>query len=219
MLREWQRWWRGEPSSREDVRRHQFANYDDYVAAQLKTNAAKRERVWVRDAELDLLAELIRTRVPGAKFGLCHGVRNGAEVRYLRQALGCEVWGTEISPSAAEFEAVIQWDFHQVKPEWLGRTDFIYSNSLDHSYDPAMCLATWLRCLSPEGRCLVHWSREHDHTDFGKNDSDCFQATRKGYTRLIESVGVLDEVVESSAVDQRCLFVCRAKPQPQIAVA
>ena len=27
--------------------------------------------------------------------------------------------------------------FPEVKPEWIGKADFIYSNSFDHSYDPA----------------------------------------------------------------------------------
>jgi hypothetical protein len=210
VLKQLRRWW-SSPVPQRDIRQNRFADYDSYVEAQLKTNAAKRDRVWVLPAELELLASLIASHVPEPQFGLCHGVRNGAEVRALRQALGCEVWGTEISPSASEFESVIQWDFHEIKPEWIAATDFIYSNSLDHSYDPAKCLAGWLTCLSPQGRCFIHWSQEHDHTDFGKNGSDCFQATRKGYEELLNSVGVVEAVVESSAQDRRCIFVCRPK--------
>jgi len=206
----WRTWRRGREHAAE-IRRLKFASYDDYVAAQLKTNAAKRDRVWVRGDELQQLAKLIAELTPGPRFGLCHGVRNGAEVRTLRELLHCEIWGTEISPSAAEFPFVIQWDFHKLKPEWLGRADFIYSNSLDHSYDPTACLAGWLSCLSSRGRCYVHWSQEHDHTDFGKNGSDCFQATRNGYVQLIESVGRLEEVIETDPDGQRCLFVCRSK--------
>lgn len=217
MFQSLRQWWQQRFSSRPtaaavggDVRRHRFGSYDDYVAAQLKTNEAKRDRVWVRDRELEILAEQIRVAVPGARFGLCHGVRNGAEVRRLRELLGCEVWGTEISPSAANYDSVIQWDFHQVKPEWLGQVDFIYSNSLDHSYDPQACLTAWLSCLSPQGRCFLHWSTEHDHTDFGKNDSDCFQASREGYRELINRVGVLHNVVETTSEHSRCLMICGA---------
>ncbi|MBK6621188.1 MAG: hypothetical protein IPG32_10020 [Saprospirales bacterium] len=50
--------------------------------------------------------------------------------------MNCEVIGTEISDSASKFSHTIEWDFHEVKPEWIGRADFIYSNSFDHSYDP-----------------------------------------------------------------------------------
>jgi hypothetical protein len=191
-----------------DVRQLRFENYDDYVAAQCKTNLVKRERVWVHDRELETLASAIRSVVPQPRFGLCHGVRNGAEVRRLRELLGCEVWGTEISPSASDYDYVIQWDFHQVRPEWLGTCDFVYSNSLDHSYDPAACLTAWLSCLSPQGRCFLHWSNEHDHTDFGKNGSDCFQATRAGYRQLIDQVGVFQQQIETESEDQRCLMVC-----------
>lgn len=190
------------------IRQVRFDSYDDYVAAQLKTNEAKRDRVWVQQAELRQLAVTILKLVPRPRRGLCHGVRNGVEVQVLRDLLRCEVWGTEISPSAADYEHVLQWDFHQVKDEWLGAVDFIYSNSLDHSYDPKACLSAWLRCLSPRGRCFVHWSPEHDFTDFGKNNADCFQATRQGYAKLIESVGALERVIETDADGRRCLFVC-----------
>lgn len=202
-----------------DVRQLEFDTYDAYVAAQLRTNEVKRDRVWVLNEELELLAATIRQHVPSPKLGLCHGVRNGAEVRKLRELLNCEIWGTEISPSAADFEYVIQWDFHQVKPEWVGQVDFIYSNSLDHSFDPQGCLKAWLSCLSPRGVALIHWSQEHDHTDFGKNGSDCFQATRQGYRTLIDSVGTLEHIVETSPQDARCLMICRAKSASAIRAA
>lgn len=224
MLRAVKRWWRsirqrgGAARTQEDVRRLAFTSYDDYVAAQLKTNEVKRDRVWVLENELATLAAEIRRAVPNPRFGLCHGVRNGAEVKRLRELLGCEIQGTEISPSAADFQHVIQWDFHQVKPEWLGRCDFIYSNSLDHSYDPQVCLAAWLSCLAPGGRCFIHWSREHDHTDFGKNGSDCFQATRQGYRALIDAVGEFEAMIETDRQDARCLMICRAgKPAARAA--
>ncbi len=195
------------------IRQHHFASYDDYVKAQLETHERKHERVWVQDSELELLAGVIKQEVKQPKFGLCHGVRNGAEVRTLRELLNCEVIGTEISPQAASFEHVIQWDFHKVKPEWIGKCDFVYSNSLDHSFDPEMCLKGWMSCLSPRGRCLIHWSKNHDHVDFGKNGSDCFQGSRKAYTALMEKLGVIDNVIETGIEGQRCIFVCHAKAQ------
>ncbi|MEJ0015745.1 MAG: hypothetical protein WDN25_04115 [Acetobacteraceae bacterium] len=44
--------------------------------------------------------------------------------------------GTEISDTATQSSTTIQWDFHEVKPEWLNSVDFIYSVSWDHRYDP-----------------------------------------------------------------------------------
>ena len=90
--------------------------------------------------------------------GICHGTRNGFEQKYLREHLKADVFGTEIADTAKECPYTIQWDFHEVKDEWLGAIDFIYSNSIDHSYDPKMCFERWLSCLRPGGYCILHWA-------------------------------------------------------------
>jgi hypothetical protein len=70
--------------------------------------------------------------------------------------------GTEISDSAEQFPNTIQWDFHEVKPEWIGAVDFIYSNSFDHTYDPEKCLNAWMSCLKPGGVCILGHSSGHE---------------------------------------------------------
>ena len=70
--------------------------------------------------------------------------------------------GTEISDTAEQFPNTIQWDFHDVKPEWIDATDFIYSNSLDHSYDPEKCLNAWMSCVTPRGVCILEHSPGHE---------------------------------------------------------
>ena len=69
----------------------------------------------------------------------------------------CNVLGTEIAPTATQFPDTIQWDFHESKPEWVGAVDFIYTNSLDHAYDPEKAVTNWMRCLTPTGLCFVEW--------------------------------------------------------------
>ncbi len=76
--------------------------------------------------------------------------------------MGCEVLGTEIADTALEFPHTLQWDMHEVKPEWRGSVDFIYSNSLDHSYDPRLCLNAWMGCLKPGGICVIEHSPQHE---------------------------------------------------------
>jgi hypothetical protein len=49
-----------------------------------------------------------------------------------------------------------------VKPEWLNSVDFIYSNSLDHSYDPKKCLDAWMSCLTESGICILEHSSGHE---------------------------------------------------------
>jgi hypothetical protein len=48
----------------------------------------------------------------------------------------------------------------EVKPEWVGAVDFIYSNSFDHTYDPQKCLDAWVSCLTRCGVCVIeHWGK------------------------------------------------------------
>src|SRR5262249_44726855 len=111
--------------------------------------------------------------------GVCHGVRNGWEVRKFRELLGINVLGTEISDTAKHYLGVIQWDFHRVKKEWLQNVDFIYSNALDHSYDPSFCLHQWMKCLKPTGRCFIQWTVFHSEGDI--DGADCFGASFHEY--------------------------------------
>lgn len=137
-------------------------DYERYRAVQLAGNEDKRERVFVQHENVQFLARYITARIGRPSFGLCHGTRRGLEQKWFGEELGCRVLGTEISPSAAEFPNTIQWDFHDVQPEWKNAVDFIYSNSLDHSYDPEMCLNAWMSCLRPGGLCVLEHSSEHE---------------------------------------------------------
>jgi hypothetical protein len=136
-------------------------DYERYRKTQILANKRKIDTVWVREENIRFLAEYLRESLRSPTFGLCHGTRRGLEQQWFRKYLGCEVIGTEISDTAAGFPDTIQWDFHDVKPEWIAATDFIYSNSLDHSYDPQKCLNAWVSCLRPEGLLIIEHSTDH----------------------------------------------------------
>lgn len=139
------------------------------------------------------------------KFGICHGTRRGAEQEFLSIILGADILGTEISHTAEQFPRTIRWDFHDVKDEWLQKFDFIYSNSLDQSYDPVLAVTQWLKTLAPGGICIIHthgaFSKEYISNDqnFGKENKnpklglpdsvpghagDPFVATTEGYKQV-----------------------------------
>ena len=103
-------------------------------------------------------------------IGLCQGARNGQEVRLLKARLGTgvRVHGTDISPSARAIEDMTQWDFHDLHHDWTGRTDFIYSNSWDHTYDIDRLAHAWAATLAPGGLAIIHWTKFH--TEAGMND-------------------------------------------------
>jgi len=162
-----------------------FETYADYVRVQTEVNKQKLGRTWATSRDMEAVASYILSHIPDVGFGICHGVRGGWEVEALASRLpGVRVVGTEISETAAQAESVIQWDFHEVKDEWLGAVDFIYTNSWDHSYDPEHALDQWMRCIKPSGRCFIEWSRGSSERDM-PTEADCFGASAEEYGEII----------------------------------
>lgn len=129
------------------------------------------------------LSKYIEENIPDFSFGICHGTRRGLEQKWFQESLGGEVIGTEISDTAKDFEKTIQWDFHEENPEWVGKADFVYSNSWDHAYDPGKAISTWMRSLSSNGICILEHTSCHEaeHT----STLDPFGASRDALPYLI----------------------------------
>lgn len=149
-----------------------FNSYNDYLAAQTKRNKSKIEKVAVAVKEMNWIGNYLKEINPDLRFGICHGVRNGFEVNYLMKLTGADIIGTEISDTAIQFENVIQWDFHKQKHEWIGKYDFVYSNSWDHSFDPDTMLKNWMESLKDTGRCFLQWT--DTHSEASVSGADCF---------------------------------------------
>lgn len=130
--------------------------YEAYRQLQIGWNKAKIDAVWADERTLEAIAEDVERR--GLKTGLCHGARNGYEVEWFRKRLGTEVIGTDISDTATRFPNMVVQDFHEPRSEWLGKWDFIYTNSLDQAFDPRKALDTWSEQLGGG----VHLHRAHD---------------------------------------------------------
>jgi hypothetical protein len=132
--------------------------------------------------------------------GICHGTRNGSEQVNFSKYLKIPVIGTDISDTATQFANTIQWDFHDIKDEWVNNIDFIYSNSLDHSYDPIYCLRQWFKCLKLGGICILAFEKADGHLanssgflDGGEDiEDDGFHGTFQFYEKIIKIAGELD---------------------------
>lgn len=136
-------------------------NYEEYKNIQISANKRKINAVWVKEEHIEFLSNYIKKLNLNPKFGICHGTRRGKEQEWFRKYLDCEVIGTEISDTAKDFPNTIQWDFHEIKPEWINNIDFIYSNSFDHSYEPEKCLDNWMTCINPKGICIIEHTLGH----------------------------------------------------------
>ena len=162
---------------------YKYKNYDEYKKIQIMGNieGIESNRYWVTENNIKFLSNFLKKEVPNLKFGICHGTRQGKEQELFSKYLDISVIGTEISPTATRFPKTIQWDFHDVKDEWVNNVDFIYSNSFDHSYKPEACLDAWMKCITEDGVLILEWTT--DHTEF--NELDPFGATLKYYKKLI----------------------------------
>lgn len=143
---------------------YKYKDYEEYKKVQIDCNKVKVKinRVWVKRENIKIVAKELKTLLDKIEFGICHGTRIGNEQKWLSEFLNCKVIGTELSPTATNFPNTIEWDFHEVKDEWINNTDFIYSNSLDHSCKPKECLYTWVSCLRKGGVCVLEWDESHN---------------------------------------------------------
>jgi hypothetical protein len=133
-------------------------DYERYRRVQTEGNKQKIGQQWALEENISFLSDYINRHLGKVEFGICHGTRQGMEQAWFKKYLGCRVIGTEISDTADQFPDTIQWDFHEVKPEWVGACDFIYSNSFDHSYDPEKCIQAWMSCVKKGGFCILEQS-------------------------------------------------------------
>jgi len=180
-----------EQQEKDDWKMHKYESYDEYKDVQTRGNKRKLKLQFVTKPTMTIIGEYIKRTIPLIhKFGLCHGTRRGNEQLWLKEAIqddSLQILGTEISSTADQFPNTIEWDFHKVKPEWLEKVDFIYSNALDHSFNPTLAISSWMSCLDRKhGTLLVHYA-PYSHGESSRLDP--FGATFAAYVRLFTSSG------------------------------
>jgi len=174
---------------------YKYKNYGEYKEIQIEgnTEGIKSNRCWATENNIKFLSDFLKKEIPNLKFGICHGTRQGKEQEWFSKYLGIPVIGTEISPTAAAFPNTIQWDFQDVKDEWINGVDFIYSNSFDHSYNPETCLDAWMKCITENGVVILEWTPAHVEY----NELDPFGATLKDYRKLVSKKYNLVKILKS----------------------
>ena len=194
--------------------------YRTYREIQQAGNIEKLDAVFASQENIAYLARFAEQRLGQVGFVLCHGTRNGAEQRWFKEALSGspKVIGTEISDTATQFPDTVQWDFHELNPEWEGKADVIYSNSWDHSIDPDRMFTSWMKSLSPRSVMMI----EHTIFHLGTHADalDPFGATRDGIIALLNRIGggtfeVSEVLTELPVADHdRCIIVVRRVSAP-----
>tara|TARA_Y100000034_G_scaffold117154_1_gene156316 strand:- start:79 stop:675 length:597 start_codon:yes stop_codon:yes gene_type:complete len=192
---------------------HKYKDYDEYKEIQIKGYESKEGVIWVNTDHLkNILAPYILKYNPDVSFGICHGTRRGLEQKAFINGFkkNVTVIGTEIAPEASKkWPHTIEWDFHNVKDEWIGNVDFIYSNSFDHSYKPEDCLDVWISCLNERGLCILEWTEFHGEK--GANKLDPFGASYKEYTEMFEKKYEIVDILSHVDKFNRHYFIIKNK--------
>ena len=188
-------------------------DYDSYVEAQTDINVLKLDAIGDGPRfkgpplrRMQAIGGYIKAHIPDVKFGICHGTRTGKEQRDISDYLNSskpspskfpEKWvkviGTEISYTAAGVANTIQWDFHDVKKSWVQNVCFIFSNSLDHSYDPIKALQAWMSCIKPNGKIFIQRSEsdrpQKKNKEQATPEADIFQASEGMFLKIVDIAG------------------------------
>jgi len=154
------------------VKIYKYKNYDEYKETQISYNKKKIKHVWADEKTLEKISKfLLENTSTDIIKGICHGSRNGFEQNFFNKKKDrFHVIGTDISDTAENYKDSITHDFHEEKKEWLNNFDFVYSNSLDQSFDPRKALHTWLNQLKKNGFIIIEHTDQHGVIASGKMD-------------------------------------------------
>lgn len=142
---------------------HEYQSYEEYRDVQIFHNKRKLNSVWADSVTLKRVANLVVENTKKASIkGICHGTRNGFEQNFFNSLdVGIAAIGTDISDTALDYVDSVQWDFHDVNSDWINNFDFVYTNSLDQSWQPKEALTTWLGQLNHDGVLIVEHTEAH----------------------------------------------------------
>ena len=142
---------------------YEYSSYEEYRDTQIFHNKRKIDTVFADKARLNKISEVLNSKFDNDKIlGICHGSRNGFEQNFLNQcSQNIFSIGTDISETAKDFENSVQWDFHDVKKEWINKYHFVYTNSLDQSWNPKKALLTWFDQLKENGLLIIEHTKYH----------------------------------------------------------
>ena len=154
------------------IKIHRYKDYQEYKQTQIYFNKQKIDKVWADKDTLKIISDFLKQNIESnAIKGLCHGSRNGFEQNFFNKEIsGAKVIGTDISETAKDFKDSFIHDFHEEKKDWINNFDFVYSNSLDQSYDPKKALKTWLNQIKKERFIIIEHSDQHGVVASGKMD-------------------------------------------------
>lgn len=150
-----------------DFRRRHYESYADYVDHQ--KSKLDKGISWLPGYDLAYRAS-VRDRIaahsPPGRSVLCLGARIGTEVKAWIDS-GYFALGVDLNPGP-ENKYVVVGDFHQLQFA-DGSVDVVFTNTLDHVYDPERFIGEISRVVKPEGVLWIDdlfWTTDRQPGDY-----------------------------------------------------
>lgn len=198
------------------VKIHKYNSYEEYKETQVFYNKKKLDHVWADEKSLGIICEFIKKNIIKKNItGLCHGSRNGFEQEYFNNFIkDSKVIGTDISETATKFKNSVVWDFHKVNESWVNNFDFIYTNSLDQSFDPKLALTTWLEQINNDGYIIIEHTDQHGVRASGKMDpfgveANFFPYLLSEWFEHSVSLKIIKSIKENKSFAPVCFFIIK----------
>jgi len=177
----------------------------DYRENQYDANRAKLNKQWVQVWDIKMIAVCMSQMNMDIKSILCHGTRNGAELRFFETEYPrAKIIGTEIAPTASIFSNTIRHDFQKVHPKLIGKFNIVFSNSLDHSTNPLETLKVWRDQLIPNGKSMLWIDIMFDSKVNVSSKWDPLQwDSRAEFESVCQEIGLLPtfKIIKNQSID------------------
>ena len=146
-----------------------YKEYDKYKSKQIE----RAESKWGRHepyesqfkAHLRDMWKQVSPTVGKPDTICCMGVRSGTELFEFRDYCpDAEIWGTDITENIKTIKNdddkihIVLQDFNNLPDNWENKFDLVFSNSLDHAFDPKETLKEWTRVTKPGGFIMLELS-------------------------------------------------------------
>jgi hypothetical protein len=161
---------------------YKYKNYDEYMYNQVEANHQKAHMIFVDKKSINAIYGDLKKQKNPIKNILCHGTRGGAEQRFFKQYYPeAKIIGTEVGYDHAPM--TVKWDFNKENILWKGKMDLVYSNSIDHAFNPYDTLSVWKDQLAPKGKLYLEIS-----TKLNSRKWDPVEMTSAEFKTLFDSL-------------------------------
>jgi hypothetical protein len=183
-----------EPFQDEEKKLIGISDYEEYTKNQEDFYQKTHHLVLVNKENVREIANIVKRYLYNINIAICHGSRRGYEQKWFSEFLETKVVGTDISEDASRYEDNMCHDFHDLLYEWIQRVDFIYSNSLNHSYNPIYCIDQWMISLRLGGICVIEWTPQHNINQVDQYRP--FGSTLEGLVSMIKDKYLVKNVLK-----------------------